>query len=218
MAPRAQGPECLWIDRSWEPFRLQREMGLVSSCWSCLPFPSAFVLSPFAAPIYLCLNTSCVAASAEWLESRRRHGFCLVFPCKAWAPGRRCNCGCRNIWLIQLGHVSAFSSPHSARLPPDPPLFLLVTSAVASGTQTSFFFFPNCISAEGSHAQRGDRRRVAWQSLAKWLQLPHRTLIKREIKRFILRTNTPYPSEWVPLLFVFFSSSLRYKIDTVKSV
>lgn len=121
--PAPSGPECLWTGRTREPFRLQQEMGLVSSCWSCLPFLSAFVLSPFAALVYLCLNTFCVAASAEWLESQRWCGFCLIFACKAWAPGIKCICGCRTIWLMQFGHVSAFSPqlltpPRSPAVPP----------------------------------------------------------------------------------------------------
>lgn len=141
LAPHTKGPECLWTDRSREPFRLQQEMGLVSSCWSCLPFLSAFVLFPFAALVYLCLNTFCVAASAEWLESQRWCGFCLIFACKAWAPGIKCICGCRTIWLMQFGHVSAFSPRllTSLRSPAVPPGHF--RSGIRATDNVFLFFF-----------------------------------------------------------------------------
>lgn len=143
-------------------------MGLVSSCWSCLPFLSAFVLFPFVALVYLCLNTFCVAASAEWLESQRWCGFCLIFACKAWAPGIKCICGCRTIWLMQFGHVSAFSPQllTPLRSPAVPPGHFR-SGIRATDNVLLFFFFPNCISAEGSHTLRGttgERPGRAWQS------------------------------------------------------
>lgn len=70
-----RGPPCLGSRASLgrqEPGNLQitARDGLGFQLLVLFAFPSAFVLSPLAAPVYLCLNTSCVAASAEWLESR----------------------------------------------------------------------------------------------------------------------------------------------------
>lgn len=167
----------------------------------CLPPPPPsplFSLFPFAAPVYLCLNTSCPVSLPQ--RSGRRADDSRVpsspsparlgllcfrgqsFPeLLAW-PGE--------VWLARLLGLCLASAVAAPAGRPPPPLFLLVTSAVASGPQT--LFSPNYIAAEESHANR--RRGLAelgWVAAASAWGLDH------------LGYRLALPRRGVPCLFVF---------------
>lgn len=126
IVPGAQDPEVSLEGQ--EHFRSQREMGSVSSLWSCLPSLSAFVLSFVSLLLFIYVST-CPMSPPQLSPWRVHSGLDFALSSLArplapqlcdsvpWAPGKRCVCGRRNSWLVQLCVCFLFSLPAGLLVP-----------------------------------------------------------------------------------------------------